>query len=224
MNPIANLCLATFAFLATHFIPSTSLRARLIARLGERPYLGLYAVIALVTIVWMITAYVRAPSVPLWGGWRYLPAALMPFSLMLLVLGLFPRASTPAAAEDPLKAAAPAHGVFRITRHPLMWAIMLWSGAHVAANGDARSLIFFGGFFVLASIGPVLMERRKAAGSRETWERFAAVTSNVPFVAIAQRRNTLDWREIGYGKPLAALILYALLFFLHPYLFGVRPY
>ena len=99
---------------------------------------------------------------------------------------------------------------------------MLWALAHIVARGDLKSLIFFGGLFVLAALGTVLIDRRKK--SNPDWARFAAVTSNVPFVAIAQGRNHIVWREIGWLRPLAGLIAFVVFFTVHSSLFGARPY
>jgi uncharacterized membrane protein len=56
------------------------------------------------------------------------------------------------------------------------------------------------------------------------WQRFTTTTSNIPFVAIIQGRNRFRFDEIGWRKVLVGLALYFLLAFLHPYLFGARPY
>jgi uncharacterized membrane protein len=66
------------------------------------------------------------------------------------------------------------------------------------------------------------MDSRKR--SNPDFMRFAAVTSNVPFVAIAQGRNRIVWREIGWKRPLIGLIAFAVFFAAHPWLFGARPY
>jgi uncharacterized membrane protein len=112
--------------------------------------------------------------------------------------------------------------MIRITRHPLMWGVMLWAGAHVLARGDSKSLIFFGGFLLLAGMGTLLIDRRKR--SNPDWARFAAVTSNLPFLAIAQGRNRIVWREIGWLRPALGLAAFAALFVAHSWLFGARPY
>jgi uncharacterized membrane protein len=67
------------------------------------------------------------------------------------------------------------------------------------------------------------MDARKSKSSPD-WPRFAAVTSHVPFVAIAQGRNRLDWGEIGWQRPLIGLAAFFAFFFLHSWLFGARPY
>lgn len=223
MNPIAHLTLATAAFLGTHFVSSTSLRPRLIAVLGERAYFGVYVLVAFATLGWMIVAYRQAPILTLWPGVRLAPVLLMPFATILLVTGLGTPNPTVVGQEGKLRAAGPTRGVLRITRHPLMWGIALWAISHVLARGDVRSLIFFGGLLLLALLGTVLIDRRKAALG-EDWQRFARVTSNVPFLAIGLGRNRLALGEIGYGKTLIGLGLYVVLLLLHPYLFGARPY
>jgi uncharacterized membrane protein len=215
------LVIATLAFLLTHFVSSTPLRPALVARLGEWPYRGLYTLVAFVTLAWMIWAYAHAPRAMLWSGPRDLPIVVMPVALVLAVAGYW-RNPTAVGAEKLLKSDEPARGVIRITRHPLMWAIMLWAAVHVLALGDARAVVFFGGFLVLAALGTILIDRRKRADPN--WARFATLTSNVPFVAIVQGRNRIAWREIGWPRPIAGLALFALLLVLHPWLFGVRPY
>lgn len=223
MSPIANLLLATIAFLALHFVPSTPIRAGLVARLGQRPYLALYSAAAAVALVWMGWAYARAPRELLWEGWRLLPLVVMPFSLILIVAGYTTRNPTAVMQERALQSREPARGFVRITRHPLMWGIALWAGAHTLARGDVKSLIFFGGLLTLALLGTVLIDRRRSALG-EDWRRFAAVTSNTPFLAIAQRRNRFVPGEMKFRVPLIAIVLYVVIFLLHPYVFGARPY
>lgn len=221
MDPTLKLALATALFVGMHFVPSTPLRAALVRSIGEKPYRGLYSLVALATIVWMSIAYVQAPRELLWTPLRHLPSALMPFVFVLLATGYF-RNPMLVGAEKLMSSDDPARGVIRITRHPLMWAVMLWAAVHVLARADLKSVIFFGGLLVLAAIGTVLMDLRKKANP--DWARFAAVTSNIPFLAIAQGRNQIVWREIGWLRPSIGLAAFALVFWIHPWLFGARPY
>jgi uncharacterized membrane protein len=123
-----------------------------------------------------------------------------------------------------LKADEPARGILRVTRHPIMWGVILWAAVHILARGDLASLVFFGGFLVLAALGTVLIDARKADTLGEDWKRFADVTSNVPFGAIVNGRNRFRFREIGWKRVGAGLALYLGLLAAHPYLFGSRPY
>jgi len=212
------LVVATAAFILTHMVTSTPLRAKLVGAMGEARYRGLYSLAAFATLGLMIWAYVRTTPEPLWAGMRAVPLVVMPFALILIACGVG-RNPTMVGAERLLQQSEPARGVIRITRHPIMWGIMLWAAAHVLARGELKALVFFGGFVALGALGTVLMDRRKRANP--DWSHFAAATSNVPFVAIAQGRNRIDWREIGWKRPLIGLAVFALLVLAHPWLFGV---
>ena len=224
MDPLTLLCVASAAFLGTHFVSSTPLRPALVGVIGEKAYAGLYSLLAFATLGWMIWAYNRAPVEALWPGLRLAPAILMPFSLLLLVGGLLTRNPSAVGQAKALKAGEPARGMLRVTRHPMMWGFILWSGAHILARGELKSLVFFGAFLVLAALGALLIDRRKERTLGEDWRRFAKVTSYFPFFAIAQGRNRLDLNEIGWRNPTIALALYGLFFWFHPVLFGSRPW
>jgi uncharacterized membrane protein len=95
-----------------------------------------------------------------------------------------------------------------------MWGIRLWAAAHIVARGDVKSLVFFGGFLLLAAIGTASIDARKRANP--DWPRFAALTSHVPFAAIAQGRNRLDLREIGWLRPAIGLAAFLAVLAFHP--------
>jgi uncharacterized membrane protein len=226
MNPDngAQLYYATAAFLATHFIASTPLRGALVRGIGERGYLAFYSLLAFATLGWMIWAYNHAPLEPMWVGVRWLPAVVMPFAFVLLACGLLSRNPTLVGAQGLLRSAEPARGIIRITRHPVMWSLMLWSLAHLLARGERMASVFFGGFLALAALGALVLDQRKARTLGEDWKRFEAVTSYMPFGAILRGKNRLNAGEIGWRNPAIGLALYALFFWFHPALFGVRPY
>jgi uncharacterized membrane protein len=221
---MTQLYAACIVFLATHFVPSTPLRGALVNSLGQWGYTGLYSAVAFGMIGWMSWAYARAPLEPLWQGVRWLPAVLMPVSFVLLACGLFANNPTVVGMYRLLKNPDPARGIIRVTRHPVMWAFLLWTLAHLLARGDLKSLVFFGSFALLAGVGTLLMDHRKRQSLGENWARFAAVSSNLPFVAILQGRNRFDAKEIGWRNPLIGLALYALLFWFHAAVFGARPW
>ncbi|HET9041717.1 MAG TPA: NnrU family protein [Burkholderiales bacterium] len=224
MDPLGQLAVATLAFLATHFVSSTPLRGAIAGAIGEKAWLGLYTLVAFATIGWMAWAYGKAPLQPLWPGLRLLPLAVMPIALALLFGGLMTRNPTAVMQERAMRSAEPARGMIRVTRHPVMWAILLWAAAHVLARGDLASLVFFGGFLFVAALGTVLIDARKRAALGEDWRRFAAVTSNVPFGAIAAGRNRFVAGEIGWRVLVVAAVAYVVLLAVHGALFGARPY
>jgi uncharacterized membrane protein len=207
------LLVASIAFLATHFVTSTPLRPALVRAMGEWPYRGVYSLVAFVTLGWMIWAYGKAPREVLWAGTREVTYVAMPLVFILIACGYW-RNPTMVGADKLLRSEDPARGMIRITRHPLMWGIMLWAAAHIAARGDTKSLVFFGALLLLAGLGTLLMDARKK--SNPDWPRFAAVTSNIPFVAIAQGRNRIRWREIGWLRPAVGLAAFFLVLLVHP--------
>lgn len=226
MDPMAMLALATVVFLATHYVSSTPLRSELVGILGENAYLGLYTLVSLAMLGWMIWAYIKAPYERLWWGdeFRVWAVVLMPVSLLFLVCGLLTPNPSAVRQESKLRSMGEPRGILRVTRHPVLWGIALWAWVHLVSRGDAASLIFFGGFLLLAISGTVLQDARKNKAVGVDWQRFAGVTSNVPFAAIFQGRNKFRFGEIGWRNVVVALALYFVLIFVHPYLFGARPY
>ena len=222
------LFLAATLLLATHYgISSTPLRGWLVARMGERPYLVLYSLVALGAVIWLIFAYRGAPyielwQVPAWSAW--LPLIVMPFALLLLVCGVSTLNPTAVGSPDTLEQAEPARGILRVTRHPFMWGVALWALAHIVANGDAAAVVLFGTFAVLALIGTLLIDHKFRARRGTQWQRFAAVTSNLPLAAILAGRQHLVLAEIGWLRVGVALALYVVLLALHPWLFGLSPF
>ena len=184
----------------------------------------MFSLASLGALIWMSAAYERAPFEALWPGLRLLPLVLTPFSFVLLACGLLARNPALLGQAGALRRDDPARGILRITRHPVMWAIMLWAGAHLLAIGSLQAVIFFGGLLLLSAAGTTLQDARKARALGEDWRRFAALTSNLPFLATFQGRNRVVWREIGWWRPAVGLAAFALVLYAHPWLFGQRPY
>jgi uncharacterized membrane protein len=222
------LLLAAAALFATHYgISSTPLRGWLIARLGERVYLALYSLLSLGALVWLSLAYRRAPYIELWpmtawSGW--VPLIVMPFALLLLVGGVSTMNPTAIGSPDTLDQAEPARGILRVTRHPFMWGVALWALAHIVPNGDAAAVVLFGTFAGLALLGTLLIDQKFARRRGAQWQRFTAVTSNLPFAAILGGRQHLVLAEIGWTRVGMAIGLYLVLLALHPWLFGLSPF
>lgn len=219
---MANLIAACVYFLLIHFVVSgTRLRDVLVARLGAGPYRGAFALASLAGLVWMIFAYRRAPNLPLWGlllGFRPAAYVLVFIAFLFLVIGIATPSPTRVGMESKL-AQGPeiVRGVVRITRHPFLWGVALWALTHLIVNGFVASLILFGSLLLLAVAGTVSIDAKRRRNFGEQWTSFAAVTSNVPFMAIVEGRNHL-WpalAEIGLWRPLIASVIYGVAFYLH---------
>jgi uncharacterized membrane protein len=143
---------AIAAFLFAHAIPpAPPVRTWLIGWLGRRAYLTLYSLLSLVLIVWVISAAMRAPYLPLWypAAWQAaIPALVMPVSLWLLIAGLAepnPLSVSIRKADD----SAEPGPMAAVTRHPVLWAFLLWALAHIPPTGHVVAFILFGGMAFL---------------------------------------------------------------------------
>jgi uncharacterized membrane protein len=135
------------------FISGTALRGKIAGIIGERRFQGVFSLMSLIGIVWLSRAYRRAQYVPLWGDILALrPVALivMLIAFLFVVLAFTTPNPTAVGGEALLAEKEPAKGTQRITRHPFLWGVVLWSFTHLLLNGDLGSVIFFGAFLVLA--------------------------------------------------------------------------
>ncbi len=216
-----DLIAACAYFLLIHFaVSGTRLRDALTAKLGERPYRGLFSLASLIGIAWVIYAYRRAPLIPTWGlllpGCRTAAYVLVFIAFLFAVIGIMTPSPTRVGMESRLDPET-ARGMVRITRHPFLWGVALWAVTHLIVNGELASLILFGTFLVLAIGGTAAIDAKRRRKSPEQWQRFAQATSSVPFAAIARGRNRLApaLAEIGPWRIIVAVALYAAAFYLH---------
>lgn len=222
---MTTLVLAGVAFVGIHVcIAGTRLRDRLVAALGEGPYLGLFSLLSVGTLWWMVQAYRGAPVLPLWPpvpGLRAVAPLVMVVAMGLVVVGLVTPSPTATGGTGVLARDDAARGMLRVTRHPFLCGVALWAALHLLLAGTAAAVAFFGALLLLALIGPRSIDarRRRAFGAR--WERFAAQTSIVPFAAIAAGRNRLVVGEIGAWRLALAAVAYLAVLLLHGRLFGV---
>lgn len=221
------LILAAACFLVLHFgIAGTRLRDRIVARLGEKAYRGIFSVLSVVGLVWLISAYTRAPEEVLWEPPRTLTHGafgLVLIAFLLAVPGLLTPNPTAANFESRLQREDAVRGIIRITRHPFLWGTAIWATAHLLANGDLAALVFFGSLLLLALAGTYSIDAKRRRGFGAAWEAFERATSNLPFGAIAAGRNHLAFGEIGLWRILAALATYGVVLAFHSRWFGAHP-
>lgn len=219
--------LATVLFVVAHLILSSlPVRTRLIAVLGETGFRAGYSVQALALLAWVVAAYAEAPVVPVWAppiGFQHLSLTIMPIALFLLVAGLSTRNPTAVGTDTAASVAAGPVGVFRLTRHPVMWGAALWGLSHLLGNGDAAGMILFAGLTILALVGAGHSDARRLATLGEPWAAYRAQTSFFPLIGIVRRRTGFRFDEIGWVRLFASLALYFILLAAHPWLFGVSP-
>jgi uncharacterized membrane protein len=225
---MASLFFAALTFTGLHLLISgTRLRGTLVRRVGERGFAALFSLASVASLVWLVHAYVRvrAPAITPMADLRGVADALVLVAFVFMTLGLLARSPTAVGGErlltQPEHPADLARGIHRVTRHPFLWGIALWAAVHAVFNPGLAHALFFGTFVVVGLAGTVSIDRKRALKLGDAWQRYAALTSNLPFAAIARGRNRLVWRELGLLKLLAALVVFALVAAFHARLFGV---
>ncbi|WP_131114172.1 NnrU family protein [Lichenihabitans psoromatis] len=191
------VAVAAIAFVGTHFLLSHPLRQPLVARLGEAGFIGLYSVIAALTLGWLAFAYRAAPaSAPLWdvGNGLWAVATLVMLVAAILLMGsLVKNPALPNPGGAPV--VGEARGVYAVTRHPMMWAFALWAACHILVYPLAANIVLSLAVLVLALVGAALQDRKKQRLQPDTWRAWEAKTSYLPFAALARGRARIS----GFG-------------------------
>ncbi len=179
------LLIASASFVGSHFLLSHPLRARLVGMVGEKGFLGLYSLVAFVILGWMVFAFRAVPAdlgglAGAVGDLSWLAASLLTLVALVLLLGSF--RGNPAMPDTPADTIAQAkvHGVFAVTRHPMMWSIALWAAAHMLILWSTRTLIVAAAMLILALVGAHLQDLKKEALLGEAWKHWEAQTSYWP--------------------------------------------
>lgn len=216
-----HLIAAVALFVGGHFLlASAAMREPLVRRLGERGFTILFSLVAIAAFAWMIEAYRASPQIDVWlpaPAFFWVPVAVLPLALILAIAGLTgPSPTLPAVSEEMWEGGDPTAGIIRVTRHPFLVGVALWAGSHLLVRGDAASMLLFGGFLTLALGGIWHIDAKKEARLGAEWGPILLTTSIVPFAAIASGRAKMDWRGIGWWRPVLALAVYAGAIYLHP--------
>jgi uncharacterized membrane protein len=223
MTTVTELAFAMTSFVGTHLLLSHPLRAPLVGRLGNQGFLGVYSLVAFATLGWVIYAAMALPAQPpAWiagpGIW-HVATVVMLLAAILLTGSLI---GNPAMVDPAGKPDFPqtARGVYAITRHPMMWAFILWAIVHAALWGSASNLIISSGIGALALVGALGQDAKKAQALGQPWRDWQGKTSFVPFGALLSGR--VSWRAAIPGPvPLiGGLALWAGATWLHAVLGG----
>ena len=121
------LILAALIWLGIHIgIAGTQLRHALVDRIGEMPFRGVFSLLSILAIVFMVWAWSAAWTTPLWYApqWlRWVLVAAMLVAFVLFVASLTQRNPTMISGEAAM--AQPPRGIQRVTRHPMLWSFAL---------------------------------------------------------------------------------------------------
>lgn len=208
------------AFAGSHMLLSSlPVRERLVARLGQGPFLGLYSLLSFVffvPLVWTYFANKHAGpllwSIPVGPVLRWTLYAGMAVAYVLIVAGLVRPSPAAVMPGDPTP-----RGAQRITRHPLLMGLGLFGLMHLVPNGNAADVAFFGGFPIFAVVGCRHQDQRKLAMGTPGFAAFHRETPFLPFTGSATLQGI---RELGPVVLLGGLGTTVLLRWFHASWFG----
>ena len=143
-------------FLGVHSVSivAPGWRTATVARLGERPWKGLYSLASAVGLALIIVGYGMARKDPVV---LYTPPAALRHLALLVMLPVFPLLFA-AYLPGRIRAAA---------KHPFLLAVKLWALAHLLANGMLADVLLFGAFLAWAVADRISVKRRPAAQTHE---------------------------------------------------------
>ena len=136
-------------FLGTHSISiaNEAWRDRMVARIGEWPWKGLYSLPAAVGLVLIVVGYGAARAEPVLV---YAPPVWLRHVALVALLPVMP-----------LFLSTYFPGRLRgFVRNPTLVATELWAGAHLLANGTRADVALFGGFLAWAVADHLSLARR----------------------------------------------------------------
>jgi uncharacterized membrane protein len=143
-------------FLGIHSVSivASGWRTATIARIGERPWKGLYSLASGVGLALIIVGFGLARKDPVV---LYTPPAALRHLALVVMLPVFP-----------LLFAAYLPGRIRAAvKHPFLLAVKFWALAHLLANGTLADVLLFGSFLVWAVADRISVKRRPAAQTHE---------------------------------------------------------
>ena len=212
MSEYLMLILASIAFVGSHFLMSHPIRVAMIRTLKPGGFALAYSAISLVLFYWMVVEFNAAPKGmafwpvedALWG----IASLLTLIAAILFVGSLVRNPSFPGASEK--IAAQELFGVFKVTRHPMMWSFALWGVAHILVAPRVDNFIFAGSIIFLALVGAKAQELKKAKLAGVEWDVWLRRTSYGLQLPMLLRAGALPW--------IAGIILWAAATWGHQYL------
>jgi len=122
-------------------------RGRMVAKMGEWPWKGLYALVSLIGFMLIVWGYGLARHDPVVV---YTPPGWLRPVAMVLLVPVFPLLLA-TYLPGRIQAAA---------QHPMLVATKLWAVAHLLANGMLADVLLFGAFLLWAVLDRISMKHR----------------------------------------------------------------
>jgi uncharacterized membrane protein len=213
---VAAVILFAVLFVGTHLLMSHPLREPLARQLGPRGFTAAYSAVSFATFIPLIIAR-RSVGVEAWL-WQpsdalWIVAALLMLVASVLLVGSFVRNPAMETMTNPEAPIPAPHGVFRITRHPMMWSFALWGFAHLMVHPQPSAMVVAVAIILLALVGAAGQDVKKRKLLGERWSEWEERTSYLPF---ARGAASPGWRAL-----LGGVLLFLAATWLHPMPVGV---
>lgn len=211
MSSTGAVALFAALFVGTHLLLSHPLRAPLVRRLGPKGFLAAYSAVSFATFVPMVLARKGAGSEDwLWQPqpWTWLAASAIVWLASILLAGSFVRNPAMDTLQSHDAVIGRPTGVFRWTRHPMMWSFALWALTHIMVHPEPSAIVLASSILVLALVGSVAQDSKKRSQLGQRWQEWEAATSFIPFA----RGLALP----GWFAFLGGTALFAFATWLHP--------
>lgn len=217
-----NFGFALFAFLAAHVIPrSTGLRDWGIARFGRKSYMMAYSLMSLGLLVWLLSAAINAPYLGLWVTTQLsvtVAIIVMFFACIIFSSGVI-RSNSLSISFRGGETDLDNPGILALVRHPIIFAFLLWSAAHLLVNGDVVGVILFGGMLLFSVLGlRIALRRATKRLSADQLAKYLTVDQGPIGERIRRAMSAKFAVEIATGS-----LLFLALLFGHQYFIGVSP-
>lgn len=216
MSAAATTALFAGLFVATHLLMSHPLRAPLVTRLGPKGFLAAYSAVSFACFVPMVLARRAAGAEDLlWSvpGWAWSMALPVMWLASVLLAGSFVRNPAMETMQSHDAVIGRPAGVFRWTRHPMMFSFALWGLVHLLVNPEPSAVAIAVAILVLALVGAKAQDAKKREQLGERWTEWERQTSFVPFA----RGLVLP----GWTAFVGGTLLFLLATWLHPLPVGV---
>lgn len=194
-DTLTELVAANLTFVGSHFAMSHPLRAPMVRVLGERGFQIAYSLVSFAALGWIYFAFNAAPASDLGGsgdiGWIIATIIMLP-AMVLFSGSLIGNPAMPMPDAEGAARKKPA-GVFKVTRHPLMWSFALWALSHIILMWSWRTMITALAMGFLAVAGASLQDSKKRQAMGDAWGEWQSKTSFWPQFGAILKVGPLWW-------------------------------
>ncbi len=223
LSPSHGIMVALLLIFATAHSGLAALRPWGENRIGARLYRVVFALVSLPLAATLIIYFInhRYDGIQLWNLQGVPGVATVVWSLSALsFLFLYPATFNLleiAAIQKP-EVHLYETGIIRITRHPQMVGQVIWCVAHALWLGTSFMLVTCVGLIAHHLFAVWHGDRRWGQRYGAAYEAVKARTSVLPFVAIAQGRQTLVWQEFLRPAYVGVALFIGLFWWAHPWM------